>query len=299
MKARYLIAVSAALGLATVTRAEDAKKTLVPPLETEPLLRVEAGGPSAYVAALAFGPDGKTLYAGGFDKVVRVWKLDDGGRFVITPVSYRVPIGPEALGAINALAVSPDGRYLAVGGRGMVREGSGFRLPGFIIPRTGRLTVPMLEDEGAIYVFDTRDRTMRSFRGHRGPVVSLASAPAAEGKPPVLVSAARERVEEAAEGKLPYVGGARVWDVSRGELAATFPEALPDPGQYPRGLPARPGVAVRHTGPRVTDVQVALAAADKRLRVWDVAAGQVRGQEQGGGHLLVAYADGPMVFNGW
>src|SRR4029079_4201624 len=40
------------------------------------VLRVEAGGPTAFVTALAFSPDGKTLYAGGYDKGVHTWGLD-------------------------------------------------------------------------------------------------------------------------------------------------------------------------------------------------------------------------------
>src|SRR5262245_36285743 len=89
----------------------------------EPVLRLDAGGPAAYTPALAFSPDGRTLYAGGFDKVVRVWTLDEtAARFVAGKVAaYRVPIGPGLHGAVNTLAVSPDGRQLAVAGLGLVR----------------------------------------------------------------------------------------------------------------------------------------------------------------------------------
>ncbi|MBC7851825.1 MAG: hypothetical protein IAF94_00170, partial [Pirellulaceae bacterium] len=41
--------------------------------EGEPLLRLEAGGPTGYVTALAFSPDAQALYAGSWDKTVRVW----------------------------------------------------------------------------------------------------------------------------------------------------------------------------------------------------------------------------------
>ena len=33
------------------------------PSDKEPVLRVDSGGPAAFVTSLAFSPDGKTLYA--------------------------------------------------------------------------------------------------------------------------------------------------------------------------------------------------------------------------------------------
>ena len=55
-----------------------------PPSDKEPVLRLEAGGPTSFVTSLAFGADGKTLYAAGFDKVVRVWNLaPKTGEFVL------------------------------------------------------------------------------------------------------------------------------------------------------------------------------------------------------------------------
>src|SRR3954471_17178081 len=75
-----------------------------------PVLQLEAGGPTAAVTALAFGPGGGTLYVGGYDKVVRAWKRGKGGFDLGKPFkSYRVPIGPGDGGVVNALALSPDG----------------------------------------------------------------------------------------------------------------------------------------------------------------------------------------------
>src|SRR5437660_11288530 len=112
MKTRWLlVAMLFGLGFASPTRAQ---APVLPPGDKEPLLRLEAGGPTSYVTALAFSPDGQNLYAAGWDKVVRVWNLDRQGKFVPDEVAYRIPVGPGLAGAINALAVSPEGNWLAV-----------------------------------------------------------------------------------------------------------------------------------------------------------------------------------------
>src|SRR5437879_2769486 len=73
-----------------------------PPGDNKPLLRLEAGGPTSNVTALAFSPDGKTLYAAGFDKVVRVWHVNpQSGKFELDKRRrYRVPINPGMEGAV-------------------------------------------------------------------------------------------------------------------------------------------------------------------------------------------------------
>src|SRR5207249_5215865 len=106
--------------------------------------------------------------------------------------AYRVPIGPGQRGAINALAVSADGRWLAVGGLGVFRGQAGFRLPGLVVPAEA-MTPAMRQDEGTVYVFATaRPGEARALRGHRGPVLALAFVQQGPGRPPALVSAGRE-----------------------------------------------------------------------------------------------------------
>src|SRR5262249_19910502 len=144
--------------------------------------------------ALAFSPDGKTLYAGGYEKLVRAWVLDaKTGRFVPSSTSYRVPIASGIGGVINAVAVSADRTWLAAGGGGVVRGAGSAREVGWVVPRTGGLTKEMRQDEGTIWVFNTRTGAVRALRGHEGPVLALAfdAAPGEGG--PLLVSAAVER----------------------------------------------------------------------------------------------------------
>src|ERR1700684_1756893 len=113
MTRRFSFAVLFVLCAAVARAAEEAP---LPPGDAKPLLQLEAGGPTAAVTALRFSPDGNTLYAAGLDKVVRVWEHDADKKPAWTlKRSFRVPIGPGTGGAINALALSPDGRWLAVG----------------------------------------------------------------------------------------------------------------------------------------------------------------------------------------
>src|SRR5947209_19587750 len=84
-------------------------------------LRLEPGGPTGVLNAVAFGPNGDRLYAAGYDKVVRVWARTKDGGFDLSNIAYRVPVGPGLEGTINALAASPDGDWLAVGGLALMR----------------------------------------------------------------------------------------------------------------------------------------------------------------------------------
>jgi WD40 repeat protein len=75
-------------------------------------VRVENGGHRGIVWDLAFSPDGRRLYSAGDDKVVRVWDVPSATLQRV----LRIPIGPAREGAIYALAISPDERWIAVGG---------------------------------------------------------------------------------------------------------------------------------------------------------------------------------------
>src|SRR5207248_1078070 len=131
-------------------------------------------GPTSTVTAMAFSPDGNTLYAGGWDKVVRVWKFQEG-KWQPQP-AFRVPLGPGNDGKLNALALSSDGKWLAAAGSGAVRVRAGFREVGNVLPAPV-MNAAMRQDLGLIYVFNTQTRAVRLLRGHQGVVTALAFAP--------------------------------------------------------------------------------------------------------------------------
>jgi WD40 repeat protein len=231
--------------------------------ERAPVLRLEAGGPTAQVTSMAFSPDGKSLYVAGLDKVVRVWSRDAKDRRFEPVNAYRVPLGPGIDGALNAVAVSPDGKWMATGGNGAKRLTAGLREPGLVwLPSTGALSKEMQQDQGTIYLFNTIDGTVRRLRGHTGTIWSLQFVQGANA--PILASAAKKRVA----GEEQYQAELKLWNVESGkELGDAPTDKMPSvQAGEPLGLAAWFGGG---------NTRVALAAGDGRIRLWDVKAGKV------------------------
>ncbi|MBI1918389.1 MAG: hypothetical protein HYS12_27170 [Planctomycetes bacterium] len=270
---------SAVASLLAVFSAAGATAQVVPPGDKAPILRLEAGGPTAYVTALAFSPDGKRLYAAGFDKVVRVWVRDERGQFRLARVSYRIPVGPGVNGAINALAVSPDGSRLAVGGQGVYRGLAAFGQVGYGWPVVGALDLDKRRDQGTIYVFNTNDNSASLLRGHTGPIIGMAFAPFHPRKPALLVSAALDWDERKGKSEV----GLRLWDVAEGTSLARTAGDLPD-----LALLTRPDLATWHSGNAAREVSVGLSWGDKHLSVWEAGRSRLLRKEHDRTALRVA-----------
>ncbi|CAN5775561.1 hypothetical protein BH09PSE5_BH09PSE5_09460 [soil metagenome] len=115
MSSRWLTAVAtfitAALLLSSPPAPSQQSTTNAEP-PTQPMLRIESGGVTALPRAVAVDERRGQIYTGGDDKVVRVWRREDL-RLMDT---WRLPSGTRNEGQVNALAISPDGRMLAVAG---------------------------------------------------------------------------------------------------------------------------------------------------------------------------------------
>jgi WD40 repeat protein len=251
--------------------------------ERAPVLRLEPGGPTAQITGMAFSPDGKTLYVAGLDKVVRVWKRDARDERFEPASAYRVPLGPGFQGALNALAVSPDGKWLATAGSGAMRLTAGFREPGLVwVPSPDALSRDMQEDQGTIYVFDTQTQAVHRLRGHRGTVWSLTFVQGTQA--PLLVSAAW-----VGKGNKTLRCELSLWDAAAEKAVAEAPGDKLPASSLPYGI----GLAAWSTGPGKKAVRVALTdnkgqlvnagqpIQDGQLLMWDAASGTVKGESDG------------------
>ncbi len=101
---RGLVAALAVLLVAAPARAAE------PP--AAPVLRIEAGQHGAMIWRLDVDASGRHLVTGSEDKTARLWSLPDGRLERV----LRPPIGSGEEGKIRAVAMSPDGGTVAVGG---------------------------------------------------------------------------------------------------------------------------------------------------------------------------------------
>jgi WD40 repeat protein len=252
--------------------------------ERAPVLRLEPGGPTAQITGMAFSPDGKTLYVAGLDKVVRVWKRDARNERFEPTGAYRVPLGPGFQGALNALAVSPDGKWLATAGSGAMRLTAGFREPGLVwVPSPDALSPDQQMDQGTIYVFDTQTQAVHRLLGHHGTVWSLAFV---QGKRAPLLASTAWAWNAGQKG---FRYELRLWDVATGKTVAEAPVGMLPASPFAYGM----GLAAWSTGPDSKQVRVALAdnkgqfvkpdkqIQDGKLLIWDAAGGTVNSKSDG------------------
>lgn len=119
----------------------------------EPLLQIDSGGHMATIRNVLFTPDGRYLISASDDKTIRVWDWRAGKTVRV----LRGQVGPGSEGKIFAMALSPDGRWLAAGGYMHNGDGSQY---------------------GDIRLYDfERGEIVALLRGHTGAVMSLAFSP--------------------------------------------------------------------------------------------------------------------------
>nr|VFJ46503.1 MAG: WD40 repeat [Candidatus Kentron sp. FW] len=82
------------------------------PSESTPQLVIDTGGHKAVINDVLFTPDGRQLISVSDDKTIRIW--DTGSGELLRTLRGQTGAGDE--GKLYAGALSPDGRWLAVGG---------------------------------------------------------------------------------------------------------------------------------------------------------------------------------------
>lgn len=84
----------------------------VPDVPREPVLRIETGSHLSLITRISSDAAGNFAVTSSEDKTARVWDLRNGQQLTI----LRPPLGGESVGALYAVAMSPDGRQVAAGG---------------------------------------------------------------------------------------------------------------------------------------------------------------------------------------
>jgi len=146
-----------------------------------PELILDTGGHMAPIASLAVTPDGKQVVSASNDKTVRVWDIATGK----TARMIRGESAPGNWGAIYAMSLSGDGRWLAIGG---------------YLSDADRISASAIR----LYEFAS-GKLVKVLRGHKQVVFALAFS--ADGKR--LISGSADKT-------------ARIWDVDSGQLLAAL-----------------------------------------------------------------------------
>jgi WD40 repeat protein len=236
-------------------------------------LMLDTGGHMARISGVAVTPDGRQAVTASNDKTIRVWDIEKGELVRV----IRGETGLGETGSLYAMALSPDGRWLAAGGylhSSDLYLASAIRLYDFA---TGKLVALLQGHEQTVrslafspdsrklvsgandftaIVWDVSGRrALRRLSGHEGPVLSTA------------FSADGARVFTGSEDET-----LRTWNANDGVRIGTMTEhrsqTLPKPGEQKRWRGHVTALAVSPAG----DV-IASGSEDGRILLSDAATG--------------------------
>jgi WD40 repeat protein len=142
-----------------------------------PILRIETGMHTAVIIRISADDQCRLLATGSPDKTVRLWSMPEG-RLLRT---QRLPIGPGDEGKVYAVAVSPDGRWVAAGGWDAAYKAKG---------------------GSGVYVFDSATGTsMRRLGAFRDVILHVAFSPDGQRLAVALAGGNGIRVLDVASGR--------------------------------------------------------------------------------------------------
>ncbi len=183
-------------------------------LATEHVSKQEGHGYGTF--AVAFSPDGKTLYTGGRDDVVKQWDVATGRRLRTLERHYSW---------VEVLAVSPDGRTVASSGQDGVIRLWDAATGNDACPQPGHrhaVCQAVLTPDGKTAVTAGWDHTLRWWDAGTGRELRTVTLPSALNG--LAVSPDRRTVLATVHGER-----LRTWDLESGRETT--------PAELPRGLP--------------------------------------------------------------
>lgn len=107
-----MLRVLAVLALILLSSSRGHAQDAAPELPTEPILRIETGKHGGLIRRIDTDAANRFAVTASDDKTVRVWSLPEGRPQRI----LRLPIDQGDIGKAYAVAISPDGTTIAVGG---------------------------------------------------------------------------------------------------------------------------------------------------------------------------------------
>jgi len=143
----------------------------------EHFLRIEMGMHTSMITGIGVDAQNQFVVTGSQDKTVRLWELSTGRLLKI----FRPPIGEGPVGMIFAVAISPDGKTVACGGRtesgqGALRSiylfdresgklvrrigGLSYNLLGLAYSKDGKFLLAGMQSSGGIRIYRTSDYSL-------------------------------------------------------------------------------------------------------------------------------------------